>query len=578
MKQTLTNRAASLLLCVLLLCSCVFPAFALEPWELEWALGWAVPNVKVANTVCTGMQGMAADTRYIYTAKTSSGDAYCALTRTDPATGAQVQLPFYESPSAASPVPCTVLSHANDLAAAETGAGTALFVATGQKGTALARLLVTDGKAVLTGWFNLMRADESTPFAATSISFLRREGGKLWFLVKNALVFYACVIDESAAGGTAQAPASVICPRLFEADTRNAQFWNADGTTYRLPNLETWTNQGSTVDPAGNILYLPLWNGSNDNAVLLFDVAPFVSAAAMTAGADREDVLFPLNAAFRIHEPDQTSFEIESCAFRAAPGGGELLLYFNNNANNVAREGIYVTNYAPGSLALLPLVTADTLVYTVKYKPNGGKENTALSNWNRMNPTRHLDGVPTNLRPCTFLPPEGYVFIGWNLYRSSDKKWLYTLPDGSQDWYRDGKEPEDAVRTLLPACAQIDHVTTKNGDTFAAWPQWDRPRYTVSFDPAGGITQFDTMLLHTGDVFGVLPTATKSGMQFDGWYDSDGRAVTADTVFDRAGNITLTARWSPLPEQEEEPAENGFFAFFRRMIEWFRSLFSIFQR
>lgn len=588
MQRKTINRLLAAILCAALLLSCASAAFALEPWELQWSLGWAVPNIKVENKVCSSMQGMAADTRYVYTAKTSSGDAYCVLMRTDPDSGAQTRLDFYESPSAAAASPCTALSHANDLAAAQVGADTALFVATGQKGTGLARLLVQDNRATLTGYFKLLRADGTTPFAATSVALVRRAEGKLFFLVKNALVFYGCVIDETAAGGTAQSPVPVVCPRLFELDTRNAQFWNPDGTTYRLENLETWTNQGSTIDPATNTLYLPLWNGSNDNAIVLFDASPFVTAAAMTASADSDSVLFPLNVSFRLYEPTQTLFEIESCAFRTAPGGGALLLYFNNNANNSSREGIYVTNYAQNSLALTPLVTADTLVYTVKYKANGGKENTALSNWNRMNPTRHLGGVATNLRPCTFLPPEGgYVFRGWNLYRSSDKKWLYTLPDGTRGWYSKGKQPEDAVFTLLGDRETVVDLTAKNGDTFAAWAQWDHPLYTVTFDAAGGIAQFDQKQLHTGDCFGVLPEASMEGMRFDGWFLPDGTAVTADTVFDGAGAVTLTAHWSPNQEippettPQEEPSQgsqNRFLAFFQRILDWFRQLFRVFYR
>ncbi|MBQ4366111.1 MAG: InlB B-repeat-containing protein [Clostridia bacterium] len=583
MKQTGIKRLLSAALCALLLLSCASAVFALEPWELQWSLGWTVPDVRVGGSRCSVMQGMAADSRYLYTAKVSSDDACCVLTRTDPDTDAQINLPFYESLDAAEPTPCTALSHANDLAAVETEDGTALFAATVQKGTAVTRLLVRDGCAFLTGWFRLLRADGTTPFAVSSLSFVRREGGRLFFLAKSGLFFYGFVIDETAPGGTAADPTPVVCPRLFEIDTRNAQFYNADGSVFRLPNLETWINQGSELDPAGSVLYVPLWNGGNDNAILLYDVSPRLTAAAMTAADDSADVLFPLNVAFRVREPNLSLFEVETCAFRAAPGGGELLLWFNNNAGSAAAEGIYITNCIPGSFAAAPLVTESTLVYTVKYKANGGRENTALDGRNRMNPTRHIDGAPTNLRANTFLPPAGSIFRGWNLYRSSDKTWLYTLPDGTRDWYRTGKEPEDAVRTLLPDRAQVDHLTAKNGDVFAAHAQWEQPQFTVTFDPAGGVVQFNTMLLHTGDAFGLLPAASMEGMQFDGWYDAEGTPVTAETVFDKAENITLTARWSPLPPEEGQPDEpqNGlgaFRAFLQRIIDWFRSLFSIFNR
>lgn len=590
MKQTAIKRLWSLCLAGVLLLSCAAPVFALEPWELEWSLQWTVPNVRVENKTCSAMQGMDADSRFVYTAKTSSGDVYCALTRTDLDTGAQTDLRFFESPTATAASPCTMLSHANDLAVADSGGATALYVATVQKENTLARLQIRDDKAILTGFFRLMRADGTTPFAASAVTLVKHEGGKLYFLVKNALVYFACVIDDNAAGGTAQNPTPVICPRLFEIDTRNAQFYNPDGSTYRIDNLETWINQGVVLDRATNILYVPLWNGSNDNAILLYDASPFVTTAAMTATADSDSVLFPCNVSFRLYEPTLTQFEVESCAFRAVPdASGELLLYFNNNANSVAREGIYVTNYARNSVTLTPLVTADTLVYTVKYKANGGKENTSLSNWDRMNPTRHLGGVATNLRPNTFLPPaEDYIFRGWTLYRSSDKKWLYTLPNGTRGWYKADKQPDGAVRTLFADRERVVDLTALNGETFAAWAQWEQKQFTVTFDPAGGVTQFDSKTLHFGDPFGLLPAASREGMQFDGWFLPNGVPVTEEMLFELSENVVLTAHWSVQtpetpnePEPEPEPQQGGlrgFLAFFRRIIDWFRSLFNVFGR
>lgn len=593
MQKRLPHRLLSLLLSAALLLSCAAAVFALEPWELQWSLKWTVPNVKVENKVCTAMQGMASADNYVYTAKTGASDTYCVLTRTDIDTGAQKQLSFYESTSAQTASPCKVLSHANDMTAVKYGSKTMLFVATVQKGTALARLKVSGTKAYLTGWFKLLRADGSTPFAASSVTYVGTADGKLLLLLKNGLYFYGCAIDETATGGTAAEPTPVVCPRLFEVDTRNAQFYNADGSTYRVDNLETWVNQGSTVDPDTNTLYVPLWNGGNDNVIILYDASPFLTLAAMTAGADSDTVLFPSNVSFRLYEPSLREFEIESCDFRDGPGeDGELLLYFNNNASNVSYEGIYVTNYAKNSLTLAPLVTEDTVVYTVKYKANGGQKNTALDSWHQMNATRHLGGVSTRLRPNTFLPPaEGYTFAGWNLYRSSDKRWLYEKADGTLKWHTTGKQPEGAVRALLTDRALVADLTKKNGDTIGAYAQWEPPRYTVTFDPAGGEASFDSKVLHNGDLYGALPEVTFEGMQLDGWFLPDGTAVTEETVFTNEADVTVTARWTEIPPVEEptepdEPGEPeapdkydplGILAFFRRIGEWFRSIFEPLQ-
>ena len=592
--QTRTkSRFLALLLCAALLLSCASPVYALEPWELQWTLKWTVPNVKVENKVCSTMQGMTADEKSVYTVKTGGSDTYSVLTRTDLVTGAQTNLAFYESESAQTSTPCKVLSHANDMTAVKSGKKTMLYVATVQKGTALARLKVSGDKVCLTGWFKLLRADGSTPFAASSVAFVRRSGGKLLFLIKNGLYFYGCAIDDTATGGTAAAPTPVVCPRLFEIDTRNAQFWNTDGSTYRVDNLETWVNQGATIDPDSNILYVPLWNGSNDNAIILYDASPFVTLEAMTAAADSDTVLFPQNVSFRLYEPSLREFEIESCDFRDGQGtSGDLLLYFNNNASNIASEGIYVTNYEKNSLTLSPLVTESTVVYTVKYKANGGQKNTALDSWHQMNATRHLGGVSTRLRPNTFLPPaEGYTFAGWNLYRSSDKRWLYEKADGTLKWHTTGKQPEGAVRALLTDRALVADLTKKNGDTIGAYAQWEPPRYTVTFDLAGGIASFDSKTLHNGDLYGALPEVTLEGMQLDGWFLPDGTAVTEETVFTNEADVTVTARWTEIPLVEEptepdEPGEPeapdkydplGILAFFRRIGDWLRSIFEPLQ-
>ena len=562
--------------CALLLLVCAVSAYALQPWEIRWELKWSVANVKVSNQVCSAMEGMGADDTYVYTAKIPANAAYCNLTRTEIDTGKQTHLRFYPSLSAASPAPCTVCGHANDIGVVKTDGSTVLYVATVQKKTALVRLLVRGDGAYLTGYFNLLRADGKTSLAASSVRLIRQENGKLYFLVKNGLLFYSCILDETETGGTAEQPVPVICPRLFEIDTRSAQFYNSDGSTYRIDNLETWVNQGATLDRDSGVLYVPLYNGTNDNAIILYDASPYLSAQSLAAQTDSKAVLFPQNVSFRLQNPSLKQFEIESCDFRSA--GGDLLLYFNNNASLITVEGIYATNYSKNSVALSPLVTDSTVVYTVKYRANGGKENTALDNWNRMNATRHLENVTTNLRPNTFLPPDdAHYFAGWNLYRSSDKSWLYQLPDGTTAWYKAAKAPSNAARVLLQDRAPVLNLTAQNGDTFAAWAQWEAYSYTLTFDPQGGVTQFDTKTVRSGEPFGVLPDVSRDGYTFDGWFLPDGSPVTPERVFDADADTTLTAHWTAQPETPDDPQpQNPFdlFSFFRRIIDWLRSLFA----
>ena len=568
-------------LCLLLLVLFALQAAALQPWEIRWELIWSVANVKIGNQVCSAMEGMGADETYVYTAKIPANASYCNLTRTEIDTGKQTHLNFYAALSATAPTPCTVCGHANDIAVVRADGSTTLYVATVQKKTALASMQVQGENVYFTGYFDLLRADGKTSFAASSVRLIKQENGKLYFLIKNGLYFYSCVLDASATGGTADNPVQVICPRLFEIDTRSAQFYNTDGSTYRIDNLETWINQGSTLDSDNGVLYVPLYNGTNDNVIILYDVSANLTHAALTAQTDSSTVLFPQNVSFRLQEPSLREFEIESCDFRSVSGGGDLLLYFNNNASLVTVEGIYATNYTKNSVALSPLVTDSTVVYTVKYKANGGAENTALSNWDRMNATRHLENVTTNLRPNTFLPPDSnHYFAGWNLYRNSDKTWLYQLPDGTTAWYKSDKAPVYAVRALLPDRDPVLNLSSNNGDTCTAWAQWEAYTYTLSFDPQGGITQFDTKTIRSGEPCGVLPDASRDGYVFDGWFLPDGTAVTAETVLNNAQDTTLLAHWhvqTDAPDTPDAPQQQNpfdLFAFFRRILDWLRSLFA----
>lgn len=67
---------------------------------------------------------------------------------------------------------------------------------------------------------------------------------------------------------------------------------------------------------------------------------------------------------------------------------------------------------------------------------------------------------------------------------------------------------------------------------------------TVFFDPAGGSATFQQMTLSYGEKIGTLPTATKTGYDFEGWYYIDNptkKSTTNDVV---NGNITLAAQWA----------------------------------
>ena len=54
-----------------------------------------------------------------------------------------------------------------------------------------------------------------------------------------------------------------------------------------------------------------------------------------------------------------------------------------------------------------------------------------------------------------------------------------------------------------------------------------------------------------GEPFGILPTPTRSGYEFDGWYLPDGTAVNEDTVLESEEDVSLVAHWTKSSEKKK---------------------------
>ena len=73
------------------------------------------------------------------------------------------------------------------------------------------------------------------------------------------------------------------------------------------------------------------------------------------------------------------------------------------------------------------------------------------------------------------------------------------------------------------------------------------PTYKVTFNSNGGtVSGTGTKTVTSGEKYGTLQTATKSGYTFDGWYTSGsgGTRITENTTVSLTGNQTLYAHWT----------------------------------
>ena len=71
--------------------------------------------------------------------------------------------------------------------------------------------------------------------------------------------------------------------------------------------------------------------------------------------------------------------------------------------------------------------------------------------------------------------------------------------------------------------------------------------YEITFDANGGQCDTTSMYTDTAGKLSALPTPTRGGYTFDGWFteQSGGTAVTAETVYN--ANTTLYAHWMAIP-------------------------------
>ena len=113
----------------------------------------------------------------------------------------------------------------------------------------------------------------------------------------------------------------------------------------------------------------------------------------------------------------------------------------------------------------------------------------------------------------------GYTFTGWN-----------TKADGSGTTYTDKQE--------------VTSLTAADGATITLYAQWKINSYTLTYDPNGGSVTPTSKTLTYGSQYGALPTPSRTGYTFTGWFTaaSGGSKVGTATTMG-AGNTTVYAHW-----------------------------------
>ena len=141
--------------------------------------------------------------------------------------------------------------------------------------------------------------------------------------------------------------------------------------------------------------------------------------------------------------------------------------------------------------------------FTLSFNGNGGSTPASRS----VNAGEAYGTLPTSSRT-------GYDFIGW-----------FTAASGG---------------TQVSANTKMGNANT------TLYAHWKKKYYTLTFDSNGG-SAVGSRSVGYGDAYGTLPTPTRQGYYFEGWYTSasGGTRVWEPTTMG-AGNVTVYAHWGPV--------------------------------
>ncbi len=133
------------------------------------------------------------------------------------------------------------------------------------------------------------------------------------------------------------------------------------------------------------------------------------------------------------------------------------------------------------------------------------------------------------------------------IYNDSDTNTTYNM------YYEETKTIENPTRTGYTFTSwtrtngsMTDKVFKMGAEAASLTANWKANTYVVTFNPNGGTTTTTSKNVTYDGTYGTLPTPTRTGYRFDGWFtaSSGGSQVTASTKVTITGNQTLFAHWT----------------------------------
>lgn len=198
--------------------------------------------------------------------------------------------------------------------------------------------------------------------------------------------------------------------------------------------------------------------------------------------------------------------------------------YLQNTFGTSAIDGTWQTyplgtNVTQGAKSLGFEYDYYPTTYKIAYNLNGGTNNSD-------NPSSYNVLYGVSLKNPT---RQGYTFSGW--YNGGTK--VTGINEGKGANFTSSAELYSELEKRT-----IGDVTLE--------AHWTPTKYTLSFDPNGGTVNPTSKTVSYGSPYGDLPTPTKSGNTFLGWFtEKDGGTKVSSTTTMGASNVTLYAHWNP---------------------------------
>lgn len=216
-----------------------------------------------------------------------------------------------------------------------------------------------------------------------------------------------------------------------------------------------------------------------------------------------------------------SKYTMDSSLKTTIPNGFKFMSTFSTEAIDGVRKGYPIgTQVTQKSDSMRYEYGYQPITYKITYNLNGGTNNSS-------NPSYYNVLYGVSLKNPT---RTGYTFDGW--YIGGTK--VTGINEGK-------------TAKFTSADNMYQELASRKTGNITLEARWTLNKYTLSFNPNGGTVNPTSKTVSYGNPYGNLPTPTKKGSRFLGWFtEKDGGTQVSSTTTMGASNVTLYAHWNSI--------------------------------